>query len=307
MIDFRYHIVSIVAVFLALGIGLLIGAGVLGDPLLEDIKTRAEQVRDTNAELRDDITDLNVRVDAGRDFALAVEPLLLGDRLRAEQIVLFRVDGTDGSLEDHLQDAIEIAGGRVASSFVLLDKFRLADEVAVQELSTAIGMPLEDPTELRTSAAHMLGARAAAASASQSPGPERRLRALLDELADTGFVDSQTEQNELVPPGAQFVVLAGSPEEADYAVDVMGVSLAEGIARSHSAVLVAEPSDSAWDLTGAVRARDETNQQVATVDNVDTVAGRISAVLALQQAESGDVGHFGLRGSLIMPELSPRT
>lgn len=307
MIDFRYHIVSIVAVFLALGIGLLIGAGVLGDPLLEDIKTRAEQVRDTNAQLRDDITDLNARLDAGHDFALAVEPVLLRGRLHAEQVVFFRIDGTDASLADHLEDAVEVAGGRVVSSFLLLDKLRLADEVAVQELSNAIGMPLDDPPELRTAAAYMLGSRAVAASRPNRPGSAHRLAALLDELADSGFVDTETDEKQPIPSGAQFVVLAGSPEEADYAVEAMTVSLAEGIARGHSAILVAEPSDSTWDIVDAVRARDATNERVATVDNVDTLPGRISAVLALQQAESGDVGHFGLRGSLIMPEVSPRT
>ena len=38
MIDFRYHLVSIVAVFLALGLGILMGTAVLNDALVKSLR-----------------------------------------------------------------------------------------------------------------------------------------------------------------------------------------------------------------------------------------------------------------------------
>ena len=35
--DFRFFLISIVAVFLALGIGIVLGSGFLGDPLLDTL------------------------------------------------------------------------------------------------------------------------------------------------------------------------------------------------------------------------------------------------------------------------------
>ena len=58
VVDFRYHIVSIVAVFLALAVGIVLGTYTINSSLLKDIKHRASDLRHENDGLRNRIRDL---------------------------------------------------------------------------------------------------------------------------------------------------------------------------------------------------------------------------------------------------------
>ncbi len=49
MINFRFHLVSLVAVFLALAIGIVMGYGVLGQPTVDTLQDRIDVV-EANAE-----------------------------------------------------------------------------------------------------------------------------------------------------------------------------------------------------------------------------------------------------------------
>ena len=52
VIDFRYHLVSIVAVFLALALGIVVGATALRGPLVDELKDNSNRLKDSNEVLR---------------------------------------------------------------------------------------------------------------------------------------------------------------------------------------------------------------------------------------------------------------
>ena len=58
MIDFRYHLVSLIAVFLALAVGVVLGAGPLDDPIGQTVESRADALSTSNNELRQDKAQL---------------------------------------------------------------------------------------------------------------------------------------------------------------------------------------------------------------------------------------------------------
>lgn len=306
MIDFRYHIVSIVAVFLALGIGLLMGSGVVGEPLLDNIRGRARDLQDFNDRLKDDVVDLEDQLAVSRDFAEEVEPLLVEGRLAGDDLVIFDVAAGDVSLDSLMEMLEDRAGARVASIVTISDDFALQAEEDVAELGRITGSTAERD-ELRVEAARMLGGQVAALAGVRRGGGFRP-GDLLAELEEAGFLDVAEEEEAVpVPPGAGVVIVASGATDATFRIDqvvtALGAAAAEG-----APVVVVETTDSAWGIAGSVRGDGDLGNVMATVDNVDKLSGRIALVMTLDRFETDGPGHFGEKSgaSSVIPEPGPR-
>ncbi|HEX2241021.1 MAG TPA: copper transporter [Actinomycetota bacterium] len=297
MIDFRYHLISLVAVFLSLGLGLLIGSAVIADNLIEDIEDRLEDVRTTNEERLAEIVRLRSLVANGEDFARFLEPSLVNEALGGSQIVLFVFEGSEDGLIDGLRAVVEEAGGDIATTVFISDRFALDDPNSAQELSLITGHEIADPAELREQIARELGSVAAAAATSdQRRGnllADQRLDALIEELEEAQFLSIDRDQDPVtIPVGAEFIVAAGSLDEPVYEIDGFGLALAGTLADRGAKVIAVESADSVWGLVEAVRGDSDVADGVATVDHADTVPGRIATALALSRA-AFEAGHYG--------------
>ncbi|MGH2731273.1 MAG: copper transporter [Actinomycetota bacterium] len=303
MVDFRYLLVTIVAVFLALGIGVLMGNVGLDVP--EDIEDRIDSVEADNDRLRAEIEDLDRTIAFGREFGEAVEQWLVTGTLAGEDVVLFEVDGSDGSMVDDLQNELEAAGARVMATVAFNDKLALDSAVERDELALILRSTSSDGTDLRAEAALAVGG--AAAAAAQAPGRDpqqgsaasQRIEQLLDDLEEADYVSVERDDDDgggggVVSVGASFLVVAGSESEPPFEVDDFVVALAEGLAQRGAGVLAAEPGASSWDVVPTVRDDGEVNDSVATVDQADSIAGQIAVVMALDLAARGLPGHYGV-------------
>ena len=114
MVDFRYHALSLVAVFLALGIGIVLGVTIgdslvsdadrnLRDSLRGDLTEAREQVRDEQAlgERRDDVID-------------ELAPLVAAGRLSGRRVAVVALGELPADLADAVEEAVEAGGGRLA-------------------------------------------------------------------------------------------------------------------------------------------------------------------------------------------------
>ena len=120
MFDFRYHALSLVAVFLALTIGLLLGVAI-GD---EGLVSSAE--RDIRDSLKGDLQDAreeNVRLrgelDGQRQLQRDFYPLMVGGRLPARRIGILALGDVSDSVVDDVRDALAPTGGRLATVTVV--------------------------------------------------------------------------------------------------------------------------------------------------------------------------------------------
>jgi hypothetical protein len=304
MIDFRYHIVSIVAVFLALGIGLLMGSGVLGDPLLDNIRDRARDVQDFNDRLKDDVVDLEQELSVARRFAETVAPALIEGRLAGEEVVIVDVASGDLSLDSLMEALEDQAGATVASIVTVSDDFSLEAEEDYEELRTITGSAAEDPDGLRVDAARQLGTRLAGLAGPRRVGEARSL-AFLEDLEDAGFVDvAEEEESAPVPEGARIVVVASGSSEPTFRIDLLVTALAEGAAAAPAPVVMVESTQSAWGIAGSIRGDGDLGNLIGTVDNVDKLSGRIALVMALDGSEGDEAGHFGEKSGAtsVIPE-----
>jgi cell division septum initiation protein DivIVA len=296
MIDFRYHIVSIVAVFLSLGVGIMIGSGFLGEPLLEQLRRNVESVRDDNSDLRAEIDELRGRLQAEAGFVEASKAYLVSSALAGERVVLFTFAGSDGEVVDGVRAAFEDAGAEVVSVVTLDERFALDGEDDAAALAAALGVPVAPPDELRAEAGRLIGARAALVAAADPRGPSplaQRLDDLLAALVEAGFAEVE-DGGAPVLPGSSFVVVGGAAEE-DYPVAELALPLSQALASQAAQVLVAAPLDDAWGLVAAVRSEADAAAEVTTVDFADLPAGQVAAVMALDHAlATGAAGHYGV-------------
>lgn len=310
MIDFRYHLISLIAVFLALGLGILMGSVVLSEQYVERLQRRVEEFGRSLDESRKEVSLLEQRVDALQGFALEAEPLLVDGALAGEEVVAVVLDGTDPALMDGISEAVESAGGTLVSTISLTGKFELADQPERDQLATILGSSSADPVALREEAASAVGDRsAAAASAGVGAGPSgagRRLVTLLDDLQENDFIGVSSAEDVPVPSGAAFLVAGGSEAEPVDGAVAMGVELAKALSRRGRAVMVATTTDAAWDLVKAVR-DEPAGASIATADHADTTPGRIAVVLGLGLALDGVVDHYGTDAgaATILPRPTP--
>ena len=128
MLNFRYHALSLVAVFLSLAIGLLLGVAI-GD---KGLVSSGEQ--DLRASLRGDVRDAQ----AQRDDALAqlqqrqqfeheAYPALVGGRLAGRRIALIELGGPSDRMWNLTKDALQGSGATLASVSVIREPPRLEE------------------------------------------------------------------------------------------------------------------------------------------------------------------------------------
>jgi hypothetical protein len=128
MLNFRYHALSLVAVFLALVIGLLLGVAI-GD---RGLVSSAEH--DVRASLRRDVRRAQAQRDAALDrlrqrvaFERDAYPALVGGRLSGARIALIELGGGSDRMWDLARDALQASGAQLVSVSVIREPLRLPE------------------------------------------------------------------------------------------------------------------------------------------------------------------------------------
>ena len=124
LIDLRYHLGSLVAVFLALGIGILIGYSLFGkegllekqqQQLVDELEVRFMRLKDEREQLEANLARLAQELEQDRNLIRSIQPLLIGERLSGNDILLV-VTGTAVE-EDCITEVtagLSDAGARIA-------------------------------------------------------------------------------------------------------------------------------------------------------------------------------------------------
>lgn len=309
MIDFRYLLITIIGIFLALGVGIVMGSGLIGGELVEGLEREAEEVVSVNGELREQIIDLEAQQDENNEYLTAIEPLLVDGRLIGDQLVVVDIEGSEGELFGAVESVVEEADGEIAARIVLRDRLALDEEGSAEELATLLESESTDPAELRAELAGLLGGGLGAEASGRNLGPRDTssdaLDALLQDFNDAGFVATERFGDRLVPPGSNFLIIGGSTEEPAWPTDEVVRALAMNLDEEGRRVLVAETSDSLWQLVDAVRSDDEAASEISTVDNAETIAGRIDVALALGQTNPTPAVHLGTKSGAVPAPTSP--
>lgn len=316
MIDFRYHLVSIIAVFLALAVGLLVGSTALS-PQAETLLRRAQtELSRANATLTKDKQQLTQQVSADQAFAQAASDRLLTGLLPGDKVVLVVAPGADSSVTSGVTAALHKAGASLTGVITLKQAFmattgqaesvltQLAQRLAPAGL-TLPGTPVNSAAAGQQAAAAVISAAILSKNAVLAPSATT---SILNGFAQDGFLSvsgptggttvGQATQAVLVVPAG--LPVAGSPG-ASAAVVLPGV--AQELKASSDGTVMAGPV-SAIDSGGAISTEDSLGQ-VSTVDNADTESGAIMVAQALSFLLSGKApAPYGI-GPVAAPSPAP--
>jgi hypothetical protein len=288
VISFRYHVVTIVAVFLALAIGLLGGGAFVQPALQEELQNRTEALQQTTASLREQITELRGRTAEMSAFSDAALPYLTRDRLLGTRVVVVAQEDVDDAVLAEAQSALSDAGADTVAVLTAHGTIASDDRDTQRRLAQVIGRPAALPVDLPALAANALAERLVDA---RTPPDGRDV---LDELLSAGFLtlgDESTPVTQIGGGDQALVVLAGGASETPVlSPSLFGMPLVQRLNELGVPVAVGESAATppANSLVGA--AREGVGDAVVTVDDLDLSMGGAALVLGLEDLVQGGVG-----------------
>lgn len=308
MINFRYHVVSLTAVFLALAIGLVVGTAALNGPVADTLKDRVDALSKDNSNYREQANQYREELNRTQDFATEVSPALLNGKLAGRKIlVVVLPSGQDDADADGVVRMLKVAGATITGTVTVQDKFfdpanayellDLADK-AQRPTVPAEGLPLNSDG-VETSSALLAVALLQRASA-VTPSD---LTAVLAAYTEPGYL---SVSDDVVPGAEATVVVSGLPPVDRDAPkkNQNAVTLTTQFARAVTAavdvhewrpLVVGGNGIGDGNLVSAVRADPTLVKRISTVDNVGTEQGRLATAMAVvERVVAGKVGQYGL-------------
>jgi hypothetical protein len=297
VIDFRYHIVSIVAIFFALGAGVVLGAGPLKGTQSELVQAQAEKDRQQLADARAELVQVKALDKYRDDFVAKVTTGLTDGKLTGKRIVVVTMPNADGDLTTSIQDELEKAGGQVTTKVALDARLfdpgqrQLVESLVTQLVTADIQVPADSTTYQR---AGLILARGVAAKEEGKPADADSTK-IISGL--TGGKLLSLKPSQIKDRGSLIVVVAAKPPTPtpDNSTYNDAVDFIQGLDEGSGGVVVAGTPDTAQNggLIKALRSDSEASKIVSSVDVADLPSGQMTVVFALVEQASGKAGHYG--------------
>jgi Copper transport outer membrane protein, MctB len=279
----RYHATSLIAVFLALAIGILIGAEFGGDALTETRKNLEQSLVGNLQDARSRADDLSGELGHADEFDEKVYPLLTRDLLQGKRIALIAMGGLPSEITSSIEDALGPTGATLVGVGVVrepVDTHSLAGELARTRFAN-VQLDEEVLTELGIGVGRQIVVG----------GP-------LPELV-RGQLFSQAS--------GEFGALDGVIVVRDQPTEEMGplqrttatqleTALLKGITATRVPAVGVESTSTE---PSSISFFGQNN--LSSVDDIDTTAGEVALVATLRGAE----GSFGVKSSAdrLLPDL----
>lgn len=297
MIDFRYHIVSIVAIFFALGAGVVLGAGPLKGTGSEIVASQAERDRQQLADTRQQLTEAKALDKYRDDFVAKVTTGLTDGKLTNKKIAIVTMPNADNDLTNSIQDELEKAGGQVTTKVALDSKLfdpgqrQLVEPLVTQLVTADVTFPPDSTTYQR---AGLILARGIAAK-EEGKSADADSTKIVSGL--TGSKLLSLKPSSFKDRASLMVVVAAKPPTPapDNSTYSDAVDFIEGLDQGSGGVVVAGTPDTAKDggLLKALRSDSEASKIVSSVDVADLPSGQMTVVFSLVEQASGKAGQYG--------------
>jgi hypothetical protein len=278
----RYHAASLVAVFIALAVGILVGAEFGGDALNNTRRDLEHSLVGNLQDARSQVNDLNGDLNRSNEFASRVYPVLTRDELDGQRFAILALGGLPSDITGEVEEALAPTGGRLVGVGVVrepVDVNGLAEDLAKTRFADLRTNP-DSLTELGTG--------------------------LGRQLVRGGTLPEVVRGHFFSRASGSFggldgvIVVRDQPEDMGPVQDAKTDEFEEALASGITATRVP--------AVGVETSTDDTSNipffqsnGMASVDDVDLTAGQLAMVFALLGAD----GSFGVKGSAdqLLPDL----
>jgi Copper transport outer membrane protein, MctB len=333
VIDFRYHLVSIVAVFLALAIGIVLGSTELQGPAYNLLNQTTAKLQNELNQASSQRDTAQQQADLGENYAQAVQPVVLHNLLAGQRLLIITEPGAPASVVTAISNAAtQDAGATVTGQIALQSKFFDNSDTTLDALnqislamSQADGIVLNTGTTYQQQAAQVIAdeilVRASGTgTASQQPSPQPSTSSsagqqgttaatMLDAYANAGFLTVSGQPSASATLAVIVTPQTAPPDGSADPLDQLLVPVAEELAAKSSATVVAGVSaNSGPGSPIAVVRASSAASKVSTVDDADFVAGQSVVIQALAtQLNGGNPGSYGIANgaSAVAPSPAP--
>lgn len=299
---------SLIAVFMALATGILVGSSLLNQSLIDSQRSTIASFAAEKDSLRKDLATAQGQVGYRDNYLASLHSTLLTGRLIGHRVVL--VSGPNAARKDvdALAKTFNEAGAQLVGRVRINDDFfaaagdpTTATKAAV--LDSAIKRFALPEVKSKAPEAQLAGALVTKES-SRTLEPDAD--ALLTELDSDGLIS----RDQLTDRGDLAVVVCGTPPDKPTPVDdrtIAGlVKVAAALDAAGGGTVVVGPADAAaGGLLAAVRHDGAVSAAVSTVDGVESPFGQVAAAYALVEQIAGGHGQYGVAdsGDSVLPQF----
>lgn len=278
----RYHATSLIAVFLALAVGILIGAEFGGNALSETRKNLEQSLVGNLQDARSRADDLSGELGRANEFDEKVYPVLTGERLLGKRIAVIGLGGLPGDITTSVEQALGPTGAKLVGVGVVREPVGMSG-LAAELSNTRFAEIRTEPEQLTE-----LGV---------GVGRQMVIGGTLPELV-RGQLFSRAS-GEFGPLDAMIVVRSqpeGMGPVQRSTANQLETALLKGITATRVPAVGVESTSTEPSSISFFR-----SNALSTVDDIDTTAGMVALVAALNGAE----GSFGVKSSAdrLLPEL----
>jgi hypothetical protein len=277
----RYHILTLVAVFLSLGLGLLLG-GTLGEQvivkqqtqLLQKLEDRYTQSKADNAKLQKQSQDLTQQTTELQSVMAQVGGHYVRDKLAGQKVAVLQLQPADLS---SLRDTLEAAGANLSASAELRDVPALIAALNSDEALGLLGLGAAADDSARSAALSKALVQELFAAGTSEAGAVTQWLTAHHFLNVTGTTGSRPDH---------LILVGGASEETRPRLRLLDLPLVQAVQALDLHAVGVERSDATHSDIAYFR-----DIGLSTVDNIDQVTGRVALIDVL----TGAKGHFGTK------------
>ena len=303
MISYRYHLVSIIGIFLAIALGVVIGTSALNGAVVGDLRRQVKDLNASNSTANSRNQQLQAQAGNANLLAKGFAGKIAGGALAKTGVVIIGAPGAPSDLQDAIAAQVSAAGGTVTGRIQLSKQFDDPQHAAdIKSLATSgvhpVGLQLPGTDDAGSLAGALLGFTLF------GHGQATDLTQVLSGFSTLNMV--KVEGGNIAAGRVAIIVAPGGFAKND-ASGQMLLSMTSQLAQTGGPTVVAGDAASAdaGGLINLVRSSESVKQGVSTVDDATSDLGQLTTVLAAADSVAGRRGQFGTEAGVdsLMPGI----
>ncbi len=291
MISFRYHLVSLIGIFLAIALGVVIGTTALNGAVLGDLRHQVSDLKQTNTAAAAQNRALRAQAGSADLLAQTFGSKIAAGALAKKPVVLIGAPGASKSLRQAIAGQITAAGGTVSSRIQLAKTFtdpRRASDI--QSLATSGVHPIGLQLPTTDNPGLLAGALLGYVLLGHGQGTD-----LTQVLAGFATLNMLKVDSSSAAPGAAVVLVApgGLPKNDEGGAMLQTMATELGTLGGPTVVAGDTASATGGGLVALVRADDAARKAVSTVDDAGTALGQLTVALTVADSIAGHKADYG--------------
>lgn len=276
--NIKFYVISIAAIFAALGIGIYIGFLLDAQDLVieqrqdivSEIEERFNYLSEENKELKEQMETINNENENYKLFIDSTYKEIIKDKLIGVNVAI--IETNNDYMYSGIGQVLEIAGANVVNLTTIMDKFM--NEELLSSLYSELGVSPDSGNIIKDATEKL------AESIIKGETNE-----LVSKLEDRGFINLVGPINESVDV---VIIAGGSLTEPQDRINLLDRTIINVCKNNSISIVGIEKLEANYSYMEAYK-----NFGITTVDNIDTIIGKVSLVLAMQ----GKPGHYGMKNT----------